>query len=164
MSKKVGNNEIENGSYNGEDNENENNKSLKNGDSKDVPSEKNPPFFVMWKKPGDDEYVSDKDDEDGNEEETTDDQLVEEKSKDETENTNMNNGNNVESHAVVDNNENGPASNGMIFNVMWKDPDKEDEYVSSSNEEELDNEDYDADDAGDGDDLAENASTSSEIV
>jgi len=162
--KKVGNNEIENGSYNGEDNENENNKSLKNGDSKDEPSEKNPPFFVMWKKPGDDEYVSDKDDEDGNEEETTDDQLVEEKSKDETENTNMNNGNNVESHADVDNNENGPASNGMIFNVMWKDPDKEDEYVSSSNEEELDNEDYDADDAGDGDDLAENASTSSEIV
>ena len=111
---------------------------LTNGNSKPKEEEKDKPFFVMWKKPEEEESESDASDDEKIEREKTPPpadpvkEVLEEKLPDKQLE--------LEEKSPKENDSKAKSSS-MFAHVVWKDPNKEDEYVTSSSSEEEDEED-----------------------
>jgi len=111
---------------------------LTNGNSKPKEEEKDKPFFVMWKKPEEEESESDESDEDKIEQQKTPpptdtvkvirEEVLPEKRPE------------LEEQSPKENDSEAKSSS-MFAHVVWKDPNKEDEYVTSSSSEEEEEED-----------------------
>lgn len=111
---------------------------LTNGNSKPKEEEKDKPFFVMWKKPEEEESESDESDEDKIEQQKTPpptdpvkvirEEVLPDKQPE------------LEEQSPKENDSEAKSSS-MFAHVVWKDPNKEDEYVTSSSSEEEEEED-----------------------
>ena len=131
-----------------------------NGEVKEDKVENKPPFFVMWKNPEQEEEVeSDKDEDSDNENE----QDVKENSKEELKPSEsvITEEETKEEEKEKTLEEEPKPSNQPIFFSVWKDPNKEDEYVSSSSESEYE-EDNDNSEINGDNDVNDNASVKSE--
>ena len=111
---------------------------LRNGNSKPPEEEKDKPFFVMWKRPEEEESENEECDEEINERLKT--SPLPSPVKETREKTLPDNPTVLEEKSIT---ENGgeEKSSSMFAHVVWKDPNKEDEYITSSSSEEEEEED-----------------------